>query len=1162
MAANIRRSIHRILDISIKIEPTDYLLFKKFVSQIKDEPTLKLLKEYLTLPTHRRGDITINGFNEYKRRKSIGQINEVIITNTQNTGYTNITHPVEIKKMKREAPNKYYIHEVIYYIDNEPISQNGYIQKWEDDEGEMQETRIKNYSISYKSSNINKQLIDKILFDTSLIGTNTSLWYPQLFFKTRPSRKKVIIRTTAYDPVFVTYPQLQQISQRQIYRDNESKTCIYDGIVEYLNYLIDKNDNDRYAKGALNKLIENETEYKKEYTDDDIHTIGAFIGASITIKDLINGNDKHFNINSFNRFNIVFINTRFHHLDITFNINNVKEVDDNTYNNIKERAKFYIETMGTLTIIKNKEDKDGQEHIKYNSYRREQNDFNEIFNEYRNTTQYDSLYLNKNSQARDLIGTYDYNLHKFFDKKMILDNNLYEEIDQKLCYYNVLHMDKNIHFVGLPSGSFYTFKNENNEFNIDTFDIITRNKMIGFFHIKITSIKDEYMKICNKIGLKLNTKHTLTTPQIKILKNYMTFNFIYVCYAPSVETVSQGEEWTNKTSIQIFNEETKTYDKIDGIKYYQKLAGILQREDDTITTIIKPLNDDIEYYNIIKNDNKEIYKLSNGLIKIEEKKNIIKSYFHWFYFINSYCKCHILDVLFNLNNNIDDVFAVKVDAIVLKKGSIKNLIYNNEVFNIKTDKEGNTISNVEFIKNKASSTIWDPRNDNSSGQYGMAPPFQLNDVIDINDNNEYVNNMNNLLKNPLDDNIDIIDNDEIYTQYTDINNDINDDNIDDDNTYNNINSFFGYIYNDTQTDITIDTNFIYTKDILLNKSILLNGEGGTGKTSSVMRSNFNKKNICYVASCWNLIQRKKKEQPDIIGVSWNSLIGHKCDKYKNNNIKYILIDEITLINKWVIDKTMLLYPYCIIFLIGDVTEKLYYQCSLNDIEVIKPSHYPYLQTITYTENFRFKTKEHKRRIYYIRKKMEELVDREEKIKNEDLDEPFNKLFHIKNYCLTLYKDNIIDINDITFNPEDVGISSLDEMKIEEEDRITTHFINKGTKPQYFIKKTVKDAGQLRGQQLDDKPDHNNYEMKLFKTIHSFQGLELDDNNKIVIDMRFNFDFQLFYTALSRARREDQIIIIKDDKTKPKPRRIPTPPKKTNNKKNKEQEQEQDEEEEI
>jgi hypothetical protein len=578
MASNIRRALHRILENSTKINPTDYLAFKKLVPQLKDEPTLNLLKEYLTLPIHRRGTITINGFNAYKQSKSINKVNEFIITGSNFKQVNNIKHAVEIRKMKLEAPNKYYIHEVIYYIDDEPIPQDGHMQKYIDEEtGDTEQALIKNYSISFKSSNINKQLIDKILFDTSLMGTFTSYWYPKLFFETRQAHKKVIIRTTAYNPVFVNYPQLQQMSQRQIYRDNESKTCIYDGIVEYLNYLVEKNNNDRYAKGALNKLIENEAEYKKEYTDDDIHTIGAFIGASITIKDLINGNDKNFNVNSFNNFNIVFINTRFNHLDITFNINNVKEVNETTYNNIKERAKFYIETMGILTVIKNKENEDGQAHIKYNSYRKEKNEFNQIFNEYRNDIQFDSLYLNKNSQARDLIGTYDYNLHKFFDKTMILDNNLYEEIDQKMCYYNVLHSDKNIHFVGLPSGAFVTFRNDNNNFNISVFDIITRNKMIGFFHIKITSINEAYIKICNKIGLKLNTKHTLTTPQIKILKNYMTFKFIYVCYAPAVETVAQGEEWTNKTSIQIFNDETKTYDRIEGIKYYQKLAGILQR---------------------------------------------------------------------------------------------------------------------------------------------------------------------------------------------------------------------------------------------------------------------------------------------------------------------------------------------------------------------------------------------------------------------------------------------------------------------------------------------------------------------------------------------------------------------------------------------------------
>ncbi len=52
------------------------------------------------------------------------------------------------------------------------------------------------------------------------------------------------------------------------------------------------------------------------------------------------------------------------------------------------------------------------------------------------------------------------------------------------------------------------------------------------------------------------------------------------------------------------------------------------------------------------------------------------------------------------------------------------------------------------------------------------------------------------------------------------------------------------------------------------------------------------------------------------------------------------------------------------------------------------------------------------------------------------------------------------------------------------------------------------------------------EAKLFKTIHSFQGLDLTENNKIVISINFNFDYNLYYTALSRARRSEQIMLIK------------------------------------
>ena len=66
---------------------------------------------------------------------------------------------------------------------------------------------------------------------------------------------------------------------------------------------------------------------------------------------------------------------------------------------------------------------------------------------------------------------------------------------------------------------------------------------------------------------------------------------------------------------------------------------------------------------------------------------------------------------------------------------------------------------------------------------------------------------------------------------------------------------------------------------------------------------------------------------------------------------------------------------------------------------------------------------------------------------------------------------------------------------------------------------------MTGQELNEIPSHSNYEMKLFKTIHSFQGRELKKEQKIIIYIDKYFDYNLFYTAISRARNLKQIYII-------------------------------------
>jgi hypothetical protein len=120
-----------------------------------------------------------------------------------------------------------------------------------------------------------------------------------------------------------------------------------------------------------------------------------------------------------------------------------------------------------------------------------------------------------------------------------------------------------------------------------------------------------------------------------------------------------------------------------------------------------------------------------------------------------------------------------------------------------------------------------------------------------------------------------------------------------------------------------------------------------------------------------------------------------------------------------------------------------------------------------------------------------------------------------------FKNNFKNKEDVIFDDKTVGISDLNDTKLDNE--LTNYFIGKGTNPQYYIKETKN--GQYRGARINELPTHNNYECKLFKTIHSFQGLDLKQDEKIVISNKKNFDKNLWYTAFSRARRLDQIIIL-------------------------------------
>jgi hypothetical protein len=196
------------------------------------------------------------------------------------------------------------------------------------------------------------------------------------------------------------------------------------------------------------------------------------------------------------------------------------------------------------------------------------------------------------------------------------------------------------------------------------------------------------------------------------------------------------------------------------------------------------------------------------------------------------------------------------------------------------------------------------------------------------------------------------------------------------------------------------------------------------------------------------------------------------------------------------------YTTKFIFIAGDVDYNgRFYQCNLQN-KVIVPSKIKNIQFVKYIKNYRFDNE------------LNNLLDG-----LRECNTPEQQL----NYINIHFKNNFKNKEDIIFDDKTIGISDINDSK--NDNGLTNYFLSKGANPQYFIKTTIFNKGEYKGAKLDRIPDHNNYECKLFKTIHSFQGLDLKHDEKIIISNKKNFDTNLWYTAFSRARRLNQITIL-------------------------------------
>lgn len=825
-------------------------------------------------------------------------------------------------------------------------------------------------------------------------------YYVDKWFEEEPNGYVEII-TRRYDVVNNIDTAKKYI---QNFRENDNGTCVYDCFV---NYFKDKKSIKAVQKYNNLQRPKIKARFAKAYTFDEIDEIAKFCDSSFEIVDLVNSENRIINSNSNNRFNVRVFNTKYNHVDLIKNIENVEIINRYEYEDLKIYSNFYIEAYGKIITT----DK---------CYEKVKTDFDNDYDEWKQKVKYNELTMTYGDDVYNFINNYDYSTHRFtktneehltlYDDNKIYEK-LYDEFDAKKAYYNYSDKSKNKYYKGLPSGAFISVKTH------ETFKYENLQNMVGFFEIEILD------NVLAKYGFTKNSIHVLFTPTIDLLINKnVKFNFLNACYAPSVH-IPFTEKLLNKYDKYGYITQPNGVSSQDmfNISGYCKVYGMMNKNNDDIDITIKPLQCDRDYFTTINNDNNIIYANEN-IVKIKKKNKNATTHKHLFNAIHAYNKTIILDKIIDIGDN---VVGVKVDSIVVKKNTYIN-------------------TDVNFDKKKT----------------------KLSFLVKCR-SDEYFNDL-----------------------------------------------FVG-----CKRNKDFKNSFLYTNEYIYSKNIFLGGAGGTGKTTSLINALDNKK-ICFSSTSWDLINTitkpLKKVKPNgecgvspLLGLSLPKITGTLDNKqqveiYNIPHVKYLIIDEATMINERTINKILELYPYKMIFVLGDIDKDGFaYQSSMGDC-IKNLNKFQYIQ---YTKNYRF-TDELCSKLQLLRTDMKN---------NLSIDELHNK---VKLY----FKNNLIKKEDFIYDNNTEGICCSNETG-DKSNKLTEYFVNKGAKPRYFVKTTNLKKNLMRGAELLENPTDKNYDEVLFKTIHAYQGRTIPVHKKLVISFENAFESNLFYTALSRAKSLEQINIL-------------------------------------
>jgi len=283
-----------------------------------------------------------------------------------------------------------------------------------------------------------------------------------------------------------------------------------------------------------------------------------------------------------------------------------------------------------------------------------------------------------------------------------------------------------------------------------------------------------------------------------------------------------------------------------------------------------------------------------------------------------------------------------------------------------------------------------------------------------------------------------------------------------------------------------------------NRLELYIGEGGNGKTHKNLLDK-GLQRILYVSPSWKLAS-KKREEYNVDSEVWANILSTDPSKFGSIKRRYnvFIIDEVSMMteeNKQYIFDT---YPNIKLIFCGDIG----FQAppfSLSDmIPVIEMNSKGF--DIIYEEkiNYRYKCEELKQLIKDVR----EMIT---------YDRPN---FEINNYVKSKIQHiNNDDLKNM-YSVKDMILSRSHEIK----DNYTEMF--KDLNKWYVTKNTrlFKNGMIIVG----NKPD-TTCEIRHAYTIHSIQGETAEE--KLFINMEKSYNSRLLYTAISRARRIEQIYLI-------------------------------------